>query len=59
MRHISRSGQNGELLGYGARSLDAQGAVSVRIFDDDAELFAFFACDPTIGMVSCVASDCM
>ena len=45
VRNVSRIGQNGELLGYGARSLDAQGAVQIRIFNDDAELFAFFASD--------------
>src|SRR5205085_209584 len=44
----ARTGQNGELLGYGARSLDAQGAVQIRIFNDDADLFAFFASDPRV-----------
>jgi len=48
IRNLSRTGQNGELLGYGARSLDAQGAVQIRIFNDDAELFAFFASDPRV-----------
>lgn len=48
IRDLSRTGQNGELLGYGARSLDAQGAVQIRIFNDDAELFAFFASDPRV-----------
>lgn len=43
---VSRAGMNGELLGYGARSSDASGAVRVRIFDDDGELFAVFMSDP-------------
>jgi hypothetical protein len=46
VRNVSRTGQNGELLGYGARSIDAPGAVSVQIFNDDAELFTFFVSDP-------------
>jgi len=31
-----------ELLGYGARSSDAPGAVQIRIFNDEAESFAVF-----------------
>ena len=47
--NVSRAGLNGELLGYGARSFDTPGAVPVRIFNDDDELFAFFMSDPRSG----------
>lgn len=46
VRKVTRMGNNGELLGYGARSVDAPGAVPVRIFNDEAELFAFFMSEP-------------
>ena len=45
---ISRASFNGELLGYGARSFDTPGAVPVRIFNDDGELFAWFMSDPRV-----------
>ena len=48
VRKVSRIGHNGELLGYGARSIDARGAVPIRIFNDAAELFAFFVSDPRV-----------
>jgi hypothetical protein len=48
IRHVSRTGDNGELLGYGARSIDAPGAVQIRILNDEAELFAFFVSDPSL-----------
>ncbi len=48
IRHLSRTGDNGELLGYGARSIDTPGAVQIRIFNDEAELFAFFVSDPSV-----------
>lgn len=48
IRQVCRNGQNGELLGYGARSIDASGAVSVRIFNDLDDLFAFFRSDPGV-----------
>lgn len=48
VRHVSHAGENGELLGYGARSIDAPGAVTISIFDDDAELFASFKSDPAV-----------
>jgi len=48
VRHVSRRGVNGELLGYGARSIDAPGTVPVRIFNNAAELFAFFMSDPNV-----------
>jgi hypothetical protein len=46
VRRVTRMRNNGELLGYGARSVDAPGAVPVRIFNDEAALFAFFMSDP-------------
>lgn len=46
IRNVSHAGDNGELLGYGARSMDAPGAVAVRIFNDEGELFASFRSDP-------------
>lgn len=48
VRNASRVGHNGELLGYGARSMDARGAVPIRIFNDESELFAFFMSDPRV-----------
>lgn len=48
VREVTRNANNGELLGYGARSVDAPGAVPVRIFNDEAELFAFFMSDPRV-----------
>lgn len=48
VRETTRSANNGELLGYGARSVDARGVVPVRIFNDEAELFAFFMSDPRV-----------
>lgn len=48
VRKITRSANNGELLGYGARSVDAPGAVPVRIFNNEAELFALFMSDPRV-----------
>ena len=48
VREASRSANNGELLGYGARSVDAPGAVPVHIFNHEAELFAFFMSHPGV-----------
>jgi hypothetical protein len=48
VRRVSRMGNNGELLGYGARSIDAPGSVPVRIFSEEAELFASFMSDPRL-----------
>jgi hypothetical protein len=48
IRRVCRNAQNGELLGYGARTIDAPGAVPVRIFDDEANLFAFFKSYPRV-----------
>lgn len=48
VRRVTRSANNGELLGYGARSVDSPGAVPVRLFNDEAELFAFFMSDPRV-----------
>lgn len=48
IRDLSRIGDNGELLGYGARSSDAPGAVQIRIFNDEAELFAVFMSAPSV-----------
>jgi hypothetical protein len=48
LRRVSRTGDNGELLGYGARSIDAPGGVPVRIFNDEAKLFASFVSDPSV-----------
>jgi hypothetical protein len=48
VRKVSRVGDNGELLGYGARSIDTPGAVPVQIFNAEADLFAFFKSDPRV-----------
>jgi len=40
---VSKTGQNGELLGYGARSLHAPGSVGVTILSKDNVVFTFFS----------------
>jgi hypothetical protein len=47
IRRLTCLGQNGELLGYGARSILTPGAARVRIFSQvDGEVFMFFASLP-------------
>ena len=46
VRRLARSGENGELLGYGARSLTTPGAYRVQITDQDGEVFMGFYAEP-------------
>jgi hypothetical protein len=46
IRRLTRRGENGELLGYGARSLRTPGAVRVQITDPDGEIFMGFVAEP-------------
>lgn len=48
VRRITGARDNGDLLGYGGRSVNASGAVRVRIFDDNANLFASFVSLPQV-----------
>jgi hypothetical protein len=48
VRRITGARDNGELLGYGARNVNIPGALRVRIFDDNANLFASFVSLPEV-----------
>ena len=55
VRRLARSGENGELLGYGARSLTTPGAARVQITDQDGEVFMGFFAEPEKAAASAVA----
>ena len=55
VRRLARSGENGELLGYGARSLTTRGAVRVQITDQEGEVFMGFLAEPDKATASAAA----
>lgn len=55
VRRLARSGENGELLGYGARSLTTPGAARVQITDQDGEVFMGFFAEPDKAAASAAA----